>query len=815
MSRISATLVVTFVGAFITSAWAQSPVPASPASGYLVPPQAIVDILDAPPLPTASISPTRQTVALLERASMPTIAEIAEPMLRLAGLRINPRTNGPHMPARLRGITLKPVDGGKDVKVTVPANPALTWLGFSPDGKRLAFTQTRDAGVELWVADATTGLAKALSAATLNAAWGEPCAWNADGATLLCRFIVPSRGPVPAPPLVPTGPNIQENHGKGAPVPTYPDLLRSAHDERLFTYYASSLLAIVDAATGARTPLGRAGLYETASLSPSGEYALVTRLKEPFSRVVEAGDFAKDVEVWNRRGTVVRTIADLPVADTVPNEGVLPGPRQYAWQANVPATLVWAEALDEGNPKNQVPHRDKLLTLTAPFTGTPSELLRTEYRFRAIDWTERGIALVTEYDRAKRWTRTWVLDAPGAQPRKLWDRSAEDAYANPGRPLVRPGGGPDVIGQQGDTIFVAGAGASPEGERPFLDRVDLKTLATERLFRSDTRSYESVVGLLAETGTSILTRYETAKDAPNFYVRALPGSDKRALTAFADPAPQLAGIQKQLLTYTRKDGVQLSATLYLPPGYKPGTRLPMLFWAYPREFTDPKAASQVTGSANRFTTITGPSHLLFLTQGYAVLDNPTMPIVGPGETANDTYVDQLVASAQAAVDTVVTLGVADPDRLVIAGHSYGAFMTANLLAHSDLFRAGIARSGAYNRTLTPFGFQNESRTFWEAAPIYASMSPFWFANRITEPILLIHGEADDNTGTFPVQSERFYLALKGHGATVRYVTLPFEAHGYSARESVLHTVAEMLNWADTHAKHAPARTSTRSDPPRP
>ncbi len=234
----------------------------------------------------------------------------------------------------------------------------------------------------------------------------------------------------------------------------------------------------------------------------------------------------------------------------------------------------------------------------------------------------------------------------------------------------------------------------------------------------------------------------------------------------------------------------------------------MLMWAYPREFTDADTASQISGSPYRFTRVSGPSHLLLLTQGYAIFDNPTMPIIGEGETANDAYVEQLVASAEAAVNKVVEMGVADRDRIGIGGHSYGAFMTANLLAHSDLFRAGIARSGAYNRTLTPFGFQNERRTFWEVPQIYGKMSPFFYANKINEPILLIHGEADDNSGTFPIQSERLYMALKGHGATVRYITLPYEAHGYAGRESVLHTVAEMLNWMDKYVKRAGPREST-------
>jgi dipeptidyl aminopeptidase/acylaminoacyl peptidase len=498
------------------------------------------------------------------------------------------------------------------------------------------------------------------------------------------------------------------------------------------------------------------------------------------------------------------------MADTVPNGGVLPGPRSVQWQPLAAATLTWAEALDNGDPKNKVPHRDRVMTLAAPFNGQPAELAKTEYRFGGLSFADGGAAFLTENDRTKRWTRTWIIDKPGATPRKLWDRSQEDAYANAGTPQRRArASGTSTIHQVGNSIYLTGAGASPEGARPFIDRLDVTTLKTERLFQTAGRTYETVVAVLADDGSKILTRYETRNDPPNVYVRDVKTGERRAMTNYQDPAPQLKGIQKQLVTYKRKDGVDLSATIITPPGWTPAQGpLPTLLWAYPREFVDPNMASQVTGSSDRYTSISGASHFLFLTQGYAIIDDPTMPIVGPGETANDTYVDQLVASAQAAVDRAVSLGVTDRNRVVVGGHSYGGFMTANLLAHSDIFRAGLARSGAYNRTLTPFGFQNEQRTFWEVPDIYGRMSPFFYAHKVNEPILLIHGEMDDNSGTFPIQSERFYMALKGHGATVRYVTLPYEAHGYAARESVLHTVAEMLNWANEFGKNAKPRTTT-------
>jgi dipeptidyl aminopeptidase/acylaminoacyl peptidase len=811
MRRFIALIVSLGLGSIALSGQARQ----TAASGYLLPPKVIVDILDAAPPPTVELSPSRDVIVLLDRPSMPSIAELAQPMHRLAGVRINPRTNAPHRAPgqnpRYRNMTLKVIADGSERTVTLPPSPVISWIGFNADGSRFAFTHMRDNGVELWIGDAATGQAKSVTTAQLNAALGSPCEWVADGGSLLCEFISPNRGAAPVMG-VPTGPNIQEHRGGTAPVRTYQDLLSSAHDEALFDYYATSQLAFVDAASGQRTPVGTPAVFAMVSPSPDGQYILVTRALRPYSWLVPYRSFAASVEVLDRSGTQKKVIAQLPVADNVPNGGVLPGPRSLQWQPLAPATVVWAEALDNGDPKAKVPHRDKVMTASAPFTAAPVEIARTEFRYGGMSWTDGGAALLTENDRTRRWTRTWVIDRPGATPRKLWDRSQEDSYSNPGTPDKRErASGLSTLRQSGSAIFVAGTGAAPEGARPFVDRLDLTTLKTDRLFQTSGRSYETVLGVLSDDGSTILTRYETRNDPPAIYVRDLKAGTRRVLSSYADPAPQLKGIQKQLVTYKRNDGVELSATIITPPGWTPAQGpLPTLLWAYPREFTDPANAGQVTGSADRYTSISGASHLLFLTQGYAIIDDPTMPIVGAGETANDTYVQQLVASAQAAVDRAVDLGVADRNRVVVGGHSYGGFMTGNLLAHSDIFRAGLARSGAYNRTLTPFGFQNEQRTFWEVPQIYSAMSPFNHAHKVNEPILLIHGEADDNSGTFPIQSERFYMALKGHGATVRYVTLPHEAHGYAARESVLHAVAEMLNWADEWGKNARPRPASTS-----
>lgn len=803
---------------------------------YQKPPKPIGDILESPPTPNVSVSPTRDRLLVMEGLRQPPIADLAAPMLRLAGLRINPATNGRHHPPRIIALTLLNIADGKQTKLATPAHAYLSAPIWSADGKHFAFTNTisdtskvlaggkhltvatdQTPGIELWIGDAATGALKKIGRVRISAVFGEPLQWMPDQKTLLVQLVPASRGQEPEEPKVPAGPNVQESSGKPAPVRTYEDMLQNPHDEDLFDYYATAQMAFVDVATGKITNVGTPAIFQTIDPSPDGQHILVAKVHKPYSYLIPVYDFPKRVEVWERSGKLEHTVADLPMADHVPIEGVLTGPRSYHWRPTAKATLVWAEALDEGNPKKKAPYRDRIVSLAAPFSGQPVELAKLEQRFvggrgfggAALMYGEK-FAFVNDYDRNKRWVRTFSIDPDQAAqtPKLVWSRSAQDRYNDPGAPLMRTrADGTQVIWQNGDTIYLRGEGASAQGDHPFLAKFDLATQKAERYFQSEEKAYEQPVALLSGDGSKFLTRYETPDDPPNYFVRTAGSAEKKALTSFPDPAPQLKGITKQLVTYKRADGVGLSFTLYLPPNYQKGTALPSVVWAYPLEYNDAATASQVSGSPYRFTTVSGLSELFFLTQGYAVLDNMTMPVVGDPETMNETYVEQIVASAKAGIDKAVEMGVTDRNRVGVGGHSYGAFMTANLLAHSDLFKAGIARSGAYNRTLTPFGFQSERRTFWEAADMYLKVSPFRFADKIKRPILLIHGEADDNSGTFPIQSERMYQALKGNGGTVRYVTLPYEAHGYQALESVEHVQWEMITWFDKWVKNAPVGAS--------
>lgn len=794
----------------------------SDVAQYKEPPAPIPAILDAAPSPDARLSPDRKWLVVLERPSLPPISEVGAPELRLAGIRINPRTYTGSREGFMTGIKLiaipgvtRPAPGGKAPKkpaaaaemlpkavtVQIPEGRRIVQAFFSPDSKSLALVLGADDGLELAITDVATGTTRKLTQAKLAGVLNAPCAWSGNVA-LVC--LMRAEGKPSEKPVTPNGPAIQETRGGSAPNPTYQDMLQDQNDEALFEHYATSKPFRISL-DGTSTPIGPWSLYRRMTPSPDGRYVLVQKIARPFSYVVPWSRFPTSTEIWNSDGTLARRLSETPLQDAVSiaSDATVIGPRGLTWRGGAPSTLLWAEAKDKGNPANAAAKRDAVLTLSEPFSGAPQSLIELDYRHDGTDFAADGSALVTETWRKTRRTRKWRARA-GAAPEMLFDLSSEDRYAAPGTFLTGQGTFGSVLQSSADgkALYLSGLGASPEGDRPFVDSYDLLTKKTTRLFRSEAPRYELPVALL-DAGRTLLVRRESVTEPPNYLLVNLVTRTESRLTDFKDPCPELSELKPEVLHYKRKDGVDLTAKLYLPKGYtKEQGPLPFLLWAYPREFNSVQAAAQMSGSPYRFERPQGASHLFLLTLGYGILDDPTMPIVGEnGKEPNDTYIEQLVASAEAAVKAIVDRGVAHPRRVAVGGHSYGAFMTANLLAHTDIFAAGLARSGAYNRTLTPFGFQAEDRTFWQAQATYMAMSPFAFADRIKEPILLIHGAADTNTGTFPIQSDRFFAALKGHGATTKLVFLPAEAHGYRARESVGHTLYEMASWLDTYVKN--------------
>ncbi len=843
------------------------------ADTYQKPPKEIRDILNAPTTPTLSLSPSRAYAMQGSPVRYPPVAELAEPMLRLAGIRINPKTNGLHNATFKTNLILRKIPEGTEIQVMTPPNSRLSTPRWSPDGTHFAFTNSTPAGIELWIGDSATGRTHKLPDVRINEVMGDgggrgggaggAVQWMPDGKSLLVHMVKPNRGAPPPDSPAPIGPHVQESLGGGRGVVTHEDMLQSPHDEDLFEFYATSQLAVVDSVSGHVSPIGKPALLMSAHMSPDGNAFIVTTIHRPFSYSYQARQFPTEIEVWDRTGKILHKLASVPLgaggrggggggagaggatpADGGADAAAQNGQRTAVWLPSEPATLMWVEGTGGAGGRGRgdnggsganaaanaaaatTPVHQKVMALKAPFAGDPQVIFEADRRLNNIQFTENLHTAILDggggggrggggggRGAAQAETTAYLIDFahPTEAPKPLWTRGGKDRYNQPGSPMEKslPNGERAVI-LDGNSIFLTGNGPSATGDHPFLSKYNLDTKENKLLFKCDDDHYEAADALLDPHGDKLLTRRESPDEAPNYYVRAAAGT-LTALTKFPDPEPIMRKVHKELVTYKRPDGVEMSFTLYLPPGYQQGTRLPTVLWAYPREYEDESAASAVStsGSTKRFTEIGGYSEVFFALEGYAVLDNASMPIVGPARTVNDHFIEQLVMDAKAAIDKAVDMGVTDRARVGVGGHSYGAFMTDNLLAQTDFFRAGIAESGAPNRTLTPFGFQNERRTIWEAPETYLKMSPFMYANKITAPLLLIHGEADDNDGTFPIQSERMYEAVRGNGGTVRLVFLPVEAHAYRGMETIEHVNLEKLTWFNKYVKDAPPIVTTK------
>jgi dipeptidyl aminopeptidase/acylaminoacyl peptidase len=800
-------------------------------AGYAVPPANLLKVLKAPPPPVPSVDPTGQRLLLITSQTYPSIERVAQPYLKLAGVRLEPRNHSRHdtpggygIPACVNGFTLVDIASGRETKVQLPAGACPAMALWSPDGRHFAFQNVATDSVELWIGDAATGQVHKVPGVGLNPIFGNTVQWLDGSKTLLVKRVPEHQGPPPSDSNAPSGPDIQESLGGKGESSTYEarDTLTSTLDEQRFVYYGTSQLAVVEADSGTVHDVGQPAIYNGVNGAPDGDHVLTEAIKPPYSHAVTYQRFAHDVAVLDVDKNISTPIARLPLADRVPVQGVPEGPLNFDWRATEPATLVWSEALDKGDWNVEVPARDRVLMLKAPFTAKPTEIARTRQRFAGYAWSPKpDLAFLYEIDENRHWliTRIVDVDKPGDAGRVLWDMSSDELYKNPGEFVYRvlPNGA-HVVRMDGDQVFLSGDGASPQGDRPFLDRLDVKSLTTERLFRSGKDDYDQFLGFAGEPG-KYLTWHQSVMDPPNAFVRVLGirnsntvageaqyASTGSQLTRVTDPTPEVRQIKKRLVTYKRADGVELSFTLYTPPGYHEGKRLPAILYAYPADFANSAQAGQVSGSQQTFTRL--PYYRLMLLAGYAIIDNASFPIVGDPKTAYDTYLEQLTADAKAAVDKAVDLGVVDRNRIGVTGHSHGALMTVNLIAHTDLFRAGVATSGSYNKTLTPFGFQNERRSVWQARDVYLKASPFFYADKIKLPLLLVHGEDDANPGTEPIQSQKLFQAIRGNGGTARLVMLPHEPHWYTALESNEQVVAEMLAWFDRYVKNAtPPKTA--------
>ena len=778
---------------------------------YQKPTDEILELVDIPLAPTVFMDNKQEQMVLLYRDAFKSIDELSKKELRLGGLRIDPATNIGSRTTYYNNLKVKSLteeDAGVKEISGLPKAPKLTNFSWSPDQQKMAFTHTGSTGVELWVLDIQSATAKKLTEARINANMGDAISWFEDSKSILVKMISSGRESlVDVENAVPNGPTISVADGKKAQNRTYQDLLQNKNDEHNFEQLALSELHKVSLDGSGEKFLGSA-MYSGISFSPNGDYIMITSVEKPFSYLVPYYRFPSHTTIYTRGAEKVETVLESPLIEDLPKGfmAVKKGRRNFQWRSDLPATLVFALALDEGDPKNEVEHRDEIFQLDPPFNGTPVSLLKTINRIGGIQWCNNELAVASDRWWNSRNTKSYLFNPSDASvaPVVLWDRNYQDSYSNPGRFVTtRNAYGSRVLAIQKNKLFLIGSGYSKEGQFPFLDQLNLKNRETKRLYQSEYTDRLENLSQYDVEKNRLLVRIESPADYPNYYFRNLKKDELNQLTAFENPFKSIQDVHKEVITYKRDDGLELSGTLYLPVGYdmEKKEKAPMILWAYPREYKDKSSAGQTTANPNRFTSPNYGSPIYWVAKGYVVLDGAAFPIVGEGdEEPNDSFRKQLVANAKAAIDAVDELGYIDRSKVAVGGHSYGAFMVANLLSHSDLFAAGIARSGAYNRTLTPFGFQSEERSYWEAPEVYYTMSPFMHSDKMNTPLLLIHGEADNNSGTYPLQSTRYFNALKGLGAKVRLVMLPKESHGYRARESILHMLWEQDQWLERYVK---------------
>jgi len=778
---------------------------------YQKPSREILQLVDVPLAPSVLMDDSREHMVLLYRDAYKTIEELSRKEMRLGGLRIDPVTNIGSRTTYYNNIRIMNISDGNAGPVEVkglPDQPKLANFTWSPDQKKMAFTRTTSTGVEVWVLDVPSATAKKLTAPQVNANMRDVINWFGDGTAILVKMISPERKPlIDVENAVPTGPTISVADGSMAQNPTYQDLLKNPSDEHNFEQLALSELHRVSLDGSSEVWL-KSAMYSGISFSPDGKYVMVTTIEKPFSYLVPYYRFPSTTTIYTSGAGKVETVLEAPLIEVLPKGfmAVETGRRDLEWRDDRPATLVFAEALDGGDPQNEVDFRDEVFQLEPPFNGTPVSILKTINRYSGIQWGNDQVAMARDQWWDTRNMKTYLFDPSdhSRAPVVLYDRNYQDRYSDPGYPVTeRNEYGNYILTIRKNSLFLIGSGYSEKGQFPFLDQLDLKNRKTKRLYQS---GYTDRLENLSDYDVDhnrLLVRIESPTEYPNYYFRELKKSTLQQLTSFENPFKSIQDVHKEVITYLRDDGLELSGTLYLPVGYdmQKKQRVPMIMWAYPREYKDRSSAAQTTANPNSFTYPNYGSAIYWVAKGYAVLDGAAFPIVGVGdEQPNDTFIKQLVANAKAAIDAVDSMGYIDRTKVAVGGHSYGAFMVANLLSHSDLFAAGIARSGAYNRTLTPFGFQSEERNYWEAPEVYYNMSPFMHADQMKTPLLLIHGEADNNSGTFPLQSIRYFNALKGLGATVRLVLLPKESHGYAAKESILHMLWEQDQWLEKYLK---------------
>jgi dipeptidyl aminopeptidase/acylaminoacyl peptidase len=777
---------------------------------YKVPDDRIKDVYEITKPPYLIFKPFSKSAFEITYKGQIGLNELVEEDLELAGKKFLPRINASRKFYQTDSFSLVDFANDSSDQIDIAKYATIRTVFYSWDYSKAIMTYEMEDGISFIYVDFKTKKITDYPQIKLNGAMGEPhVQWLANQKEVLIQMIPEDRPQEADYDPIPQSPLIEETSGKMSQLRTYTKLLKSPNDEILFDYYFTSQIAIVNLKSKKIKEIGPAGIYPSVEISPNNKLLLVTKINTPYSYTVPYYYFPQTTSIWNLKGKEVKHIMDRPLQDEIPIGGTYAGQRYHHWLPIAEQTLVWYQAQDEGDPNQQVEYRDIIYKSDYPFK-TSEVFFKTQHRASGYQClSDKENIIYGDYDRDRLWSRQWLLNLADNSSKLITDQSVNDKYGDRGSLFTVWNKNKErLVQRNGDLIYyINNQGASPEGNRPFLASFNIKTLEFTKLFEADLDKYEQISSFADSNYESIIIGSQNIEQPRNYQLVNLLTGQRRSLTNNQNPYPDYANLKKELVNYKRSDGIDLSGILYLPHDYDGKEKLPLIIHAYPREYASAETAGQVSGSDKTFTWYYGDDIRYLAMNGYAVLYNASIPIVGDPQVVNDTFLEQLLAGVSSAIDYLDEREIINPEKVGIIGHSYGAFMVANVLANSDLCQVGVAKSGAYNRTLTPFGFQKERRTFWQAKDFYLQVSPFARADQINEPLLLIHGDKDPNSGTYPMQTKRLYQAIKGNGGTARMVILPFEEHSYRAKESELHVLSEINEWFDKYLRNERIETN--------
>jgi dipeptidyl aminopeptidase/acylaminoacyl peptidase len=818
---------------------------------YVLPPKEIADAVTAPRhlnVTLTNLGPDGAHFLVAHSAGLPGLKEYAKPYVNLGEQEFDVTANRARQLSTRKdtGFVLWNWKTGRKTEIAAPPGRWVSSPSWSPDGTRIAYLVHSDTETSVYVAEIKDGKSRKLVAAPVLATLVTTLEWSPDSQSILTVLVPQARKPMPARDAESAEPEVRVTNTGPSPNRTFRFLMHTPHDMAMFEWLTTGQMALLDCRTGAARNVGEPAMVRSLDLSVDGAYIRATSILKPFSYTVPVTSFGTLEAIYDLSGKKLAEVHRQPLRESTVTRGAGP-PAQTRFRGgrggagggfgagagggrgdNDRRSVTWRpdgrglgflqmeprqrqQQDDAAGDRTPEPGRkDRVLQWLPPFdAGSLKVVFESETRIGNLLYSEDGETLFVSETKDGEEHLFAVRASDPKTRHTIYKHKTVDSATDPGTLMTRRSSHRGTVvrlAPDQQSVFLSGTRYSKnpaaQSPRPFVARVNFVTGERKDIFQSEENAFESVHGAGDDDIRVLFTTRETAATIPDSYARDLTTGELRKLTSNVDYSPEVTHAVRKRFQVERVDGIKFWVEVTLPQDYAPGTRLPAMFWFYPREYTDQKAYDQSAARYNRnaFPRVGTRSMSILTRRGYAVVE-PDCPIIGPQGQMNNNYVPDLRNNLWAVIDALDKMGIIDRDRLGIGGHSYGAFSTANAMIHTPFFKAGIAGDGNYNRTLTPITFQSERRLLWEARETYLEMSPLLYANQMNGALLMYHGQDDSNNGTDPINSDRLFHALNALGKTAALYSYPYEDHGPAMKETLLDLWARWDSWLERYVKN--------------